>query len=325
MTGRRLAAAIGAVVLGLGAAALPARAADMLARVHAEGTVRCGAAERPGFAAADEAGRITGLAVDLCRAVAVAVLGPAGHVDFQLYDSDRSFDAVRHGDDELFFLDGADIAEQRLVPFVLPGPAVFYEPIALLVPEAARVQRPQDLAGATICLMIGSAAQRALEATFTRLAIPFAPFAFREDVEMLDAFNVGKCQAMVGDATYLADLSRDRGVNHLASRMLSPPLSLRPIVAATGTGDGRWSALIAWVLDAEMLADAPASAWRPDPPDLPAPALGLRPDWRAEVAASVGSYGAMLRRHLGADSPLHLAPGANALWPDGLLAPPLVP
>ena len=310
-----------ALALGLfPLASVPAPAGTVLDRVRAEHTLRCGTVERPGFAAAGADGGISGLAVDLCRAVAIAVLGRAGRAEFQLYDSMRAFDAVRHGADELFFLDEADITEQHLVPFVLPGPTVFYEPTTLLVPLASIVQRPQDLAGATICLMIGSTGQRAVEATSTRLGISFTRLGFQEDVEMLDAYNVQKCQAMAGDATYLAELSRDRGVNGLASRMLSPPLALRPIVAATSVEDGRWAALVAWVLNAELLTGAPASPWRPDPPRLKA--LGLRPTWRAEVDAAVGSYPEMVHRHF---APLHLEPGANALWPEGLLTPLLVP
>jgi len=196
---------------------------------------------------------------------------------------------------------------------------VFYEPTTLLVARGSSVQRPQDLAGATICLMIGSAAQRAVERTFAGLGVPVTRLGFQEDVEMLDAYNVQKCQAMAGDATYLADLSRDRGVNGLQSRMLWPPLGLRPVIAATGIADARWTAMVDWVLDEVMLADAAASPWRADPPDLSG--LGLRRSWRAEVAAAVGTYSVMLRRH-GLDT---LAPAANALWPDGLLLPPSAP
>jgi hypothetical protein len=122
---------------------------------------------------------------------------------------------------------------------------------------------------------------------------------------------------MAGDATYL---SRDRGVKGLAGRMLAPPLAVRPVIAATSVEDGRWAAFVAWVLNAEMLTGAAKSAWRPDPPRLRA--LGLRPNWLAEVEAAVGSYPEMVRRHF---SPLHLEPGPNALWPEGLLTPLLVP
>jgi hypothetical protein len=48
----------------------------------------------------------------------------------------------------------------------------------------------------------------------------------------------------------------------------------------------------------------------------------LRPGWRADVTAAVGSYGAIIRRNL--TERLGLASGPNAVWPAGLLLPPAV-
>jgi hypothetical protein len=48
----------------------------------------------------------------------------------------------------------------------------------------------------------------------------------------------------------------------------------------------------------------------------------LQPNWRADVAAEVGSYAAIIRRNL--TEPLGLPPGPNALWPAGLLLPPAI-
>jgi hypothetical protein len=74
-----------------------------------------------------------------------------------------------------------------------------------------------------------------------------------------------------------------------------------------------------------MLSDAPNSPWRPSGAaglKLPAATLGLRADWQKAVQGQLGSYAAMLRRNLGDGSDLHLPAGPNALWPEGLFAPP---
>jgi general L-amino acid transport system substrate-binding protein len=295
-------------MLSIVLAAAPALAGTVLDRVRAEHTLRCGAAERPGFAAADADGGISGIAVDLCHAVEIAVLGRAGRFKFQLYDSARAFDAVRHGADELFFLDGGDLSGQLLLPFVLPGPAVYYEATTLLVPPGSSAQRVQDLARATICFVSGSPGQRAVEDAFGRAGISFTRLGFERGAEMLEAYNAQSCAAVAGDATSLAGIAGPGG------RLLSPPLAMRPVIAATSLEDGRWAALVAWVLNAELLAGAP------DPPRLRA--LGLRPTWRAEVEAAVGTYTDIVRRHLAL---LHLEPGPNALWPEGLLLPLIIP
>ncbi|MDQ2804996.1 MAG: transporter substrate-binding domain-containing protein, partial [Pseudomonadota bacterium] len=231
---------------------------------------------------------------------------------------------VRNGADDLFFLTGSAVSEQGLAPYILPGPTVFIERLALMVPQASAARRPADLAGATVCLMIGSNAQRALEATAERQHMNIVRLGFEEDVEMLDAYNVQRCQAVVGEATALAAMRQTAGVNHLKSRILEPPLALAPVSAATGPGDGRWSAIVAWVMDTLILADRRSSAWRASGADaerLPAAELGLHADWQRQVIREIGGYGDLLRRNLGDGSGLRLQPGPNAPWPDGLLLP----
>ena len=307
------------------ASAAPAWAGSVLDRVREGGIVRCGAGERPGFAWVGADGRIAGLAVDLCRAVAIAVLGPEGRVGFQLYGAARDYGAVRDGADDLFFLSGTEIVEEGLAPSVLQGPIAFIEALALMVPESSAASRLEDLAGAAICFMVGSGAQRALEAAADRQHVSFARLGFQESVEMLDAYDVRRCRAIAGEATQLAAMRREGGVNHLASRILPQSLALYPVVAASGTKDGQWAALVAWVVDAIVLADAAPTAWRAPGADalpLPAAALGLREHWRDEVAAALGTYGGMVQRNLGEGSALKLLPGPNVPWPAGLLLPP---
>ena len=298
-----------------------ASAGGVLDRIKAEGVVRCGASARPGFAAAEE-GRITGLAVDLCRAVAIAVLGPRGRVEFRLYAVPSDWDAIRGGADDIAFVSGGEIAEGKLAGSLLTGPTAFIVAFALMAPSGAAISRVEDLAGQLVCFMTGSAAQRALEAAAAERGIALARLGFQEEAEMLDAYNAQRCRAVAGEAAELALMREDGGVNRLVSRILPEPLALDPVLAATGIGDGRWSALVAWVIDALILSDRPRSAWRADTLPLPAAALGLRERWREEIRAALGSYGDMARRDLGEDSPLKLPPGPNAPWPAGLLLPP---
>jgi hypothetical protein len=172
--------------------------------------------------------------------------------------------------------------------------------------------------------MIGSGPQRTLEAAVGSLHLSIARLAFEEDVEMLDAYNVGRCGAVVGEVGYLAGMRQTSGVRRLASRMLPETLAADPIIAVTNVADGTWAADVAWVFDAVLLADAPAGAWQSAVTDaLPVRHVpGLRPGWQPEVAAAVGSYAAIVRRNL--TDRLGLAPGPNALWPAGLLLPPAV-
>ncbi len=323
LNARGILAVLTAVLLCLTVAAA-AHAGGAVERIRAEGLLRCGAVERVGIAEAPPAGGAVGIAVDVCRALGVAVLGPGGRVSFSLYEAPHSFDHLRDGADEVGFLTGSEIAEQDLGSVVLPGPTIAISPVAVMVPEASPARSLADLSGQTVCEMIGSAPQRALEAAVGSLHLSIARLAFEEDVEMLDAYNVGRCGAVVAEAGYLAGMRQTPGVRRLASRLLPETLAADPIVAVTNAADGAWAAGVAWVFDAMLLADAPAGTWQSAGKDaLPVRRLsGLRADWQHEVAASVGGYAAVVRRNL--TDRLGLASGPNALWPAGLLLPPAV-
>jgi general L-amino acid transport system substrate-binding protein len=252
--------------------------------------------------------------VDLCRAVAIAVLGPSARASFTFYESPRSYEAVRRRSDEISFLTGGEIAEQGLATFIVPGPTVLISMIAVMVPDTSPVRHLADLSGQTVCLMIGSRAQQALESTAERRHLAISRLTFEEDVELLDAYNAGDCGAAVGEATYLADMRRNPGIRQTTSRLLPDALAAEPIIAATPRSDGDWSATIGWIINALLAADTPAGRWRES-----APNAGLHADWQHDVNAVVGSYGTIIRRNLTVR--LGLPPGPNALWPVGMLLP----
>jgi general L-amino acid transport system substrate-binding protein len=218
--------------------------AGVLETVRHDGVLYCGAEPRAGVAEDRGDGTLGGVAVDLCRAVAAAVLGPRGQIRFRLYQSPSDFDAVRDGRDDLSFLTPIAIADQGLAPHVTLGPAVFTVGLSLLVPSDAPAQWPQALAGQPICFMIASDAQQALDASFRRWHRDFLHMAYEEEDEMADAFAARRCVAVAGEASELQRLTEDAGAKH-HFRVLAPPLASFAVVAATPRGDAAWSRLAA--------------------------------------------------------------------------------
>ena len=308
-------------------AAPPPAHRSTLDKVKEQGFVRCGSVLRPGLAMTDGKGQWSGLEVEICRAVATAVFGDAARYAYHDYGSDRAFDAVRSGEDELSFLTFAEMADRKVTDKVLPGPPVFVESLDMLVAEASSAKTFGDLAGKGICFIIGTSAENELEAWFHDHQLDFIPYAFQEDGEEYDAFNVQKCQGIVAESTTLGNVRLDRGINHLRSRFLTDHFLSFPVLATTPVReDAQWAAIVAWTISTLINADAHPSDYHAS--GLRAMAvgnagLGLPAGWQKAVVDRVGSYTDIFRRSLGAGSPLKLDQGLNRRVIDGgvLVAP----
>ena len=83
------------VMLVLGTEAMAAKKSKTLKNTIKKGFVRCGVSQGlPGFSNADASGNWTGVDVDVCRAVAAAVLGDSGKVKFTPLSAKERFTAL---------------------------------------------------------------------------------------------------------------------------------------------------------------------------------------------------------------------------------------
>ena len=283
-------------------------------RIKSSAVIRCGGVPRPGLVGQSPNGAASGLYLDLCRAIGSALLGPKGRIEFHPYDSDKAFSRVTDSADDLFFLDGSDIADHRLSGAVTLGPAVYFVSTAAMVHGRTPIQRLDDLAGKSICFYQGDNAHLNLEAAMATRRLDFVRMGYMEYGELHDAYNSGVCDAQVGES---ADLAAARLEEHSApaSRILTDPLATFPVFAATPAGDSQWSTIVAWSIYALQRAELPATPWTAA--GLKSLAvegrdLGLAEDWGKRVVGAAGSYADMYARNLGDGSPLKLPRGPNA-------------
>lgn len=284
--------------------------------------VRCGGVSRPGLAEPGADGSWQGLEVDICRAVAVA-LG-TDHIEFHGYESDAEFDRAGREDD-IAFLTGSEIAEHNLSGQVLPGPTVYFLANGILVPDTSPIKSLWDLNGESICYMIGSSAERGLEARLTgQEHLRWAHRAFSEDGEMQDTYQVQNCHAMAGELPSLARYGFDPRLKAPANRLLPDTISEFPLILTTRMQNGRLAAVAAWTVATLMNGDRSASAWYTGGADaMPVRELDLARDWQEKVLHTIGTYNHIYQRNLGDQSPLHLSAGPNRLQSQGgLLLPP---
>jgi len=291
-----------------------AHAGPIVDRIKSSGVIRCGGVPRPGLVsqAPDEAP--SGLYLDLCRAIGAALLGSEGKIEFHLYDSDSAFARVANGADDLFFLDGSEIADHRLAGAATLGPAVYFVSTAAMVHGPASIQKLSDLEAKSICFYQGDDAHLTLEASMAARRLDFVRMGYMEYGELHDAYNAGVCDAQVGES---GDLAAARLEEHgaPASRIVAEPLGSFPVFALSPASDPQWSAILAWAIYALQRAELPATAWTAA--GLKSLAvegrdLGLPEDWAKRVVGAAGSYADIYARNLGEGSPLKLPRGPNA-------------
>jgi general L-amino acid transport system substrate-binding protein len=304
-------AAVIAFALTLGSLCLPAHAGPVVDRIKSSGVIRCDGVPRPGLVSQSRGGAASGLYLDLCRAIGSALLGPGGRIEFHPYDSDKAFARVADGADDLFFLDGSEIADHRLAGAVTLGPAIYFVSTAAMVHGDAAIHQLSDLAGKSICFYQGDNAHLNLEASMAARRLDFVRMGYMEYGELHDAYNARICDAQVGESGDLAAARLEEGAAP-ASRILVEPLATFPVFAATPASDPQWSAIVAWAIYALQRAELPATPWTAASLGVEGRDLGLADDWARRVVGAAGSYADIYARNLGEGSPLKVPRGPNA-------------
>jgi general L-amino acid transport system substrate-binding protein len=269
---------------------------------------------RPGLVSQASDGAPSGLYLDLCRAIGAVLLGAEGRIEFRPYDSDRAFARVADSADDLFFLDGSDIADHRLAGVVTLGPAVYFVSTAAMVHGDAPIRQLSDLEAKSICFYQGDNAHLNLEASMAARRLDFVRIGYMEYGELHDTYNARICDAQVGESGDLPAARLEESAAP-ASRILAEPLATFPVFAATPASDPQWSAIVAWAIHALQRAELPATLWTArglKSLSIEGRDLGLADDWLTLVVGAAGSYADIYTRNLGEGSPLKLPRGPNA-------------
>lgn len=316
-----------------------AMAGKDLDAIKARGAVICGVPTgTAGFALADSQGKWVGLDVDVCRAVAAAVLGDSAKVKYVPLTAVQRFTALQSGEIDLLARN-ATWTYARSAQLGLTFTAVnYYDGTAFMVVKSSPVAHARDLNGATICAQAGTETLGGVQDYFSRNGLKFSPVTF-ESVELMKAaFTGGRCDAITSDSTQLIGI-RSSLPTTAEYRLLPEMVTKEPLSPAVRGGDDQWANVVRWsffaMVDAEELGltsknvkDQAASSADPNVQrfvgktgDL-GKMLGLDAPWALNIVAQVGNYDESFTRNLG---PLGVERGYNRLWRDGglMFAPSL--
>jgi general L-amino acid transport system substrate-binding protein len=328
-------------------------AGGLLQEVQSRGTLRCGVNDAvPGFGFTGEDGEPQGFDIDFCRAVAAAVLGDAEAVEFTTLTAEQRFTALQSGEIDVLIRNTTWTASRDGTEGARFLHTTFYDSQGMMVAADSGVETLEDLDGETICVLAGTTTELNLETVFQARGIDYEPLAFEETDPLQEAFIQGRCGAWTSDKSQLAGIRSNWPGNQGGPEglvILDETMSKEPLGPVVRDGDDDWADAVNWAVIAtvaaeeldvdsgnvqEMLESSDPEVLRllgqPAPAELggtPEPfdaGLGLPADFAVQVVEQVGNYGEIFERNVGADSPLELERGLNALWTDGGLqyAPP---
>lgn len=317
----------------------PPVATGILAAVQQRGSLVCGInGALPGFSQLDEAtGTYSGFDVDFCKAIAAAVLGDPGKVEYRALTAAQRGPALQTGEIDVL-IRNTTWTVTRDTSWGLFAPTTFYDGQAIMVTSALGVTDAAGLADATICVQSGTTTELNLTDYFRAKGIAFKPQVFQEIDPTYQAYESGACDAVTSDRSQLA--SRRSAMADPAAHMILPDvLSKEPLGPVVPLNDDQWFNVVKWVVFGLIQAEesgitaanvsdmATSLAADPDSDPVDARLLGasgglgsylaLPNDWAVKAIAAAGNYGEIFERNLGPATPLAIERGLNALWTNG--------
>ncbi len=323
-----------------------APAPKTLAKVRAAHTLNCGVDfEEAEYSTEDAHGNHSRFDLDLCKAVAVAALGPEAKFNAVPFRAEEdALDALQTGEIDVLATASVNFRNTATLGLGFTTP-IFHDHQAFLVNRSSGIHSVHDLAGKKVCFLGGTEIELQLQAFMAREAIAYLPFSFQEEGEMEAAFITGNCAAVTADVSQLAYERLAFKPTPASFEILPDIVAPDPLAPAFRLDDLQWASLVRWTVEALLLAEAGgitqsnvvARKSSTDPAHSPdivtqrllgslhgyGQSLGLPDDWAVPVIEAVGNYGELFERTLGSGSVMKLPRGADNLWTKGGVLDPL--
>ena len=285
----------------------------------------------PGYGSLDDAGNNVGFDIDLCRAVAAAVLGDPNAIEIRLITASERGPTVQSGEVDLLV---------RTVTWTTSRDAqwgnyvqtMFYDGQGFLVNKDLNISSALELKDATVCVTQGTTTELNLQDFSNQYNLNITPLTFEDTDAVVAAYQSKQCDAFTNDRSQLAALSS--GLDNRDAHVILPEtISEEPLGPVVPHGDEQWFDVVktvmgiliygeAYGVTSANLPSAPTGATKVDrllgfEGSYGQESLGISQTAAQDVIRAVGNYGEVYDRNLGPGGiNLPRENGRNALWAD---------
>ena len=285
----------------------------------------------PGYGFLDASGNNVGFDIDLCRAVATAVLGDPNKIEIRLITAAERGPTIQSGEVDLLV---------RTVTWTTSRDAqwgnyvqtMFYDGQGFIANKSLGLSSALELEDATVCVTQGTTTELNLQDFSNQYNLNIAPLTFEDTDAVSAAYQSGQCDAFTNDRSQLAAISS--GFDDPSAHTILPEtISEEPLGPVVPHGDDQWFDVVKTVMAILIYGEAygvssdnvPNAATGETVVDrllgtegsFGQESLGLSDTVAQDVLKAVGNYGEIYNRNLGPDGiNLPREGGRNALWSD---------
>ena len=315
---------------------------DTLKNVLDRKVLRCGGnADLPGFGYLDpDSSEFVGFDIDICRAIAAAVLGEQGanQIEIVPLTSKLRFASLQSGDVDVLTRNTTWTLSRDVEMRANYGGITFYDGQGVLVRVKDEIRKLTDLRDKSVCVQVGSTSQTNIIDYFDKIDVPVEVRQFDDRITALKQYSELACDGYTGDKSSLIAQQTllTRPGDHT---ILLKEISREPLGPLVRHDDDGWLDVVTWtvqcMLDGEYLGLSQENIderIRADEAGVHAALgitgklgnkMGLSDDFCYQVIRQVGNYKDIYDRHLGPTTIFNLPRGLNDLYINGGLHYPL--
>ena len=255
VSARRIGLVLLLAVLGAGIAAACSSSDDgggrgnTIKAVVDRGELNCGVKQTQAlFGLRTGAGDPEGFDIEFCKAIAAAVLGDAGAVNYvDASDASTRFNLLADEEIDVLIRTTTLTSSRDAKLSVDFAQTTFYTGQGFAVHADSNYGSTQDMSdNPTICVQTGTTTEQNLSDRFLELGYDFTPLG-GTDAETLDAFTSRRCDVWTADQSNLAS-SISNLSNPQDFRILGELISKEPLGPGVRDYDSDWKDVVNWVV-----------------------------------------------------------------------------
>ena len=286
----------------------------------------------PGYGSLDAAGNNVGFDIDLCRALAAAVLGDPNAIEIRLITAAERGPTIQSGEVDML-VRTVTWTTSRDASWGNYAQTMFYDGQGFMVPAKLGVTSAYELGGAAVCVTAGTTTELNMADFFRQNGLEYNPKVYEDTDIVLESYKSGSCDVFTNDRSQLAAL-RSALPNPGEHIILPETISEEPLGPVVPHGDDQWFDIVKAVMSILIYGEAygidsgnvdamatgdnvKAKRLLGTEGSLGQEELGLDKNVGQTIIKAVGNYGEIYERNLGAGGiDLPREGGRNALWSD---------